>query len=66
MKRSLMIFKHFGFEVIPKPVGFIINKNHNYNFYDFLPQMGALNNSYKAIHEYFGILSLFIRGINPL
>jgi uncharacterized SAM-binding protein YcdF (DUF218 family) len=61
MKRSIMIFKHFGFKIIPKPVGFISN-NKSYNIYDFLPHMGALNNSYKAIHEYFGILSLYLRG----
>jgi len=61
MKRSIIIFKHFGFEVIAKPVGFITN-NRNYNFYDFLPHMSYLMNSYKAIHEYFGILSLLLRG----
>ena len=61
MKRSIIIFKHFGFEVIAKPVGFIIN-NKNYNFYDFLPHMSYLMDSYKAIHEYFGILSLLLRG----
>ena len=61
MKRSIIIFKHFGFDIIPKPVGFLVNKN-SYNFYDYLPNMGALNHSYKAIHEYFGILSLYLRG----
>ena len=61
MKRSIIIFKHFGFEIIAKPVGFIVN-NKNYDFYDFLPQMGSLKNSYTAIHEYFGILSLLLRG----
>jgi len=60
MKRSIIIFKHFGFKVIAKPVGFIVN--NNYNFYDFLPSMKNLHNSYKAIHEYFGILSLILRG----
>ena len=60
MKRSIIIFKHFGFDVVPKPIGFIVNKN--YNVYDFMPNMGALSNSYKAIHEYFGILSLYLRG----
>ena len=60
MKRSIIIFKHFGFNVIPKPVGFFIDKN--YNFYDYLPNMGNLEKSYKAIHEYFGILSLYVRG----
>ena len=62
MKRSIIIFKHFGFNVIPKPVGFSTHKKETYNFYSFLPNMGSLNNSYKAIHEYFGILSLLLRG----
>ena len=61
MKRSIIIFKHFGFNVIPKPVGFFVEKRV-YNFYDLLPQMGNLYKSYKAIHEYFGILSLWVRG----
>ncbi len=60
MKRSIIIFKHFGFNVIPKPVEFFVDKN--YNFYDYLPNMGNLEKSYKAIHEYFGILSLYLRG----
>jgi hypothetical protein len=58
-----MIFRHFGFVVIPKPVGYLVDKE--YTFYDYLPNMGNLENSYKAIHEYFGILSLWLRGISP-
>ena len=61
MKRSIMLFKHFGFDIVAKPVGFLVDKKA-YTFYDFLPQMGYLANSYKAIHEYFGILSLLLRG----
>jgi uncharacterized SAM-binding protein YcdF (DUF218 family) len=61
MKRSIIIFRHFGFNVIPKPVGFFVEKR-NYNFYDFLPNMGNFHKSYKAIHEYFGIISLWLRG----
>jgi len=61
IKRSEMIFKHFGFNVIPKPTGFLI-KPTNYTFYDYLPNMGSFSNSYIAIHEYFGILSLLLRG----
>jgi len=61
MKRSIIIFKHFGFNIIPKPTDFLI-KPTNYNFYDYLPNMGSFMNSYIAIHEYFGILSLLIRG----
>ena len=61
MKRSLIIFKHFGFNIVAKPIGFKVDTK-DYTFYDFLPYMGYLENSYKAIHEYFGILSLYLRG----
>ncbi len=61
MKRSLILFKHFNFEVIPKPVGFFYNPT--YSIWSIFPQIGNLYHSYKAIHEYFGIASLYFRGI---
>jgi len=61
MKRSIKIFKHFGFEVIPKPVDFL--RDYNYSFIDFIPNAGNFYKSYIAIHEYFGILSLKLRGL---
>ncbi len=61
MKRAIMLYKHFGFEVIPKPVDFL--RDYNYDYWDFLPNAGSFLKSYAAIHEYFGILSLKIRGI---
>jgi len=61
MKRSIALFKHFKFKLIPKPVGFFYNPN--YTFWDIFPHEGAFHVSYKAIHEYFGLLSLIIRGI---
>ncbi len=64
MKRSIALFKHFGFKIIAKPVGFYYDPN--YNIWDIFPKEENFNKSYKAIHEYFGLLSLIIRGINPL
>jgi len=61
MKRAIMLFKYFGFKIIPKPVGFFYNPE--YTIWDIFPQMGNFYHSYKAIHEYFGILSLYFRGI---
>ncbi len=61
MKRSYYIFKYFGFKIITKPVGFY--KSPIYSLWDFFPNMHSLYASYKAIHEYFGILSLKLRGI---
>jgi len=61
MKRSIALFKHFGFKLIPKPVGFFYNPN--YTIWDIFPHEEYFHKSYKAIHEYFGLLSLIIRGI---
>ncbi len=61
MKRSIALFKHFGFKIIPKPVGFFYKPY--YTFWDIFPKEGYFHKSYKAIHEYFGLLSLIIRGI---
>ena len=54
MKRSIIYFKKAGFKVSAKPVDFKVEKS--YNFYDYLPNIGNFINSYKAIHEYIGIL----------
>lgn len=59
MKRAEMLFKRFGFKIIPKPVGFYYDPE--YSFWDVFPNMGSLYRSYKAIHEYFGILSVYLR-----
>ena len=61
MKRSIALFKYFGFKIIPKPVGFFYNPY--YTFWDLFPKEGNFHKSYKAIHEYFGLLSLKLRGI---
>ena len=58
MKRAVLIFKHFGFEVHPRPIGFFYEGK--YIFWDFLPHMDNFYESYKVIHEFFGILSLKI------
>ncbi len=59
MRRSEMIFKKLGFNVVPEAVDFLYDPRP-YNFWDFLPQMGNLKNSYVAIHEYFGILEVYL------
>ena len=61
MKRSYKIFKFFGFKIITKPVGFYSKPIES--IWDYFPNMNSLNASYKAIHEYFGLLSLKIKGI---
>ena len=59
MKRSIILFKKFGFEIIPKPAGYFYNKE--YTVWDIFPQMNYLYYSYKAIHEYFGLILAYIR-----
>jgi uncharacterized SAM-binding protein YcdF (DUF218 family) len=61
MKRSYYLFKHFGFKIITKPVGFFYSPN--YKWIDYLPSANNFYISYKALHEYFGLLSLKLRGI---
>jgi len=59
MKRAIKLFKYFGFKIIPKPTGFFYN--NEYTIWDIFPKAGDFYHSYKAIHEYFGLLSLKIR-----
>ncbi len=62
MKRSALLYKYFGFNVIPAATDFKISHKPK-SFWDFLPNIGALNRSYIALHEYVGILSLKLRGV---
>jgi len=57
MKRATELFKDNGFKVITKPADF---KNDDNTYLTFLPNMGYLNNSYEAIHEYFGLLQIYL------
>jgi len=57
----MKLFEHFGFEVVPKPVDFLYDEN--YSFTDFLPSAHNFYKSYIALHEYFGLLSLKLRGL---
>jgi len=62
MKRSIMLYKYFGFKVIPAATDFKIS-NRPKNAWGYLPNISAFNKSYIALHEYAGIFSLFLRGI---
>ncbi|MDA7847892.1 YdcF family protein [Sulfurospirillum sp.] len=64
MKRSIALYKYFGFEVIPAATNFRLSvKSYETTFLSFVPNFKALNNSYTALHEYAGLLSLILRGI---
>ncbi|MCF6173100.1 MAG: YdcF family protein, partial [Campylobacteraceae bacterium] len=56
MKRSILLYKHFGFNVIPVATDFKISHKPK-TLWDLLPNIGAFNKSYIALHEYAGLLS---------
>jgi len=62
MKRSIALYKHFGFNIIPAATGFKVS-NRPKTSWDYLPNIIAFNKSYLALHEYVGLLSLVLRGI---
>lgn len=62
MRRAVKIYKHFGFKVIPMATDFHISDKGK-TFWDYFPNMTAFQNSYLALHEYIGFLSLSFRGI---
>ncbi|MRI59304.1 MAG: YdcF family protein [Epsilonproteobacteria bacterium] len=61
MPRSYRLFRHFGFEVRAAPTDY--RGWSQYEPLDILPSMGAMWKSYWAMHEYLGLLSLYLRGI---
>ncbi len=61
MPRSYTLFRHFGFEVSPAPTDY--RGWSGYRFQDFLPSHEALDKSHRALHEYLGLASLYLRGI---
>jgi len=54
MKRAYLLFKKFGFKIITKPVDFKAGPVVSWR--DFIPSEGSFHISYKAFHEYVGIL----------
>ena len=61
MPRSYLLFSHFGFSIIPAPTDYKSGKG--YELINFLPSYGGFEKVYLALHEYLGLLSLYIRGI---
>ncbi|WP_456322695.1 YdcF family protein [Hydrogenimonas sp.] len=64
MRRALMLFEHVGIHrVYPAAVNFYTNPSKSsYRWRDYLPSMWALFNSYRAMHEFFGIVKVKLRG----
>jgi|YelNatPaOPRAMG01_1025707.scaffolds.fasta_scaffold29822_5 uncharacterized SAM-binding protein YcdF (DUF218 family) len=56
MKRAVYAFKHAGLtNILPAPTDYKTNRTC-YNFIDYMPDMEALTNTYRALHEYIGML----------
>ena len=55
MPRSVWIFRQMGFQVVPAPTDYKIDGD-GYNLWSFFPRMGSLHDSYRALHEYVGIV----------
>jgi uncharacterized SAM-binding protein YcdF (DUF218 family) len=61
MRRSVAVFEKKGMKVIAAPTDYKVNRSGR-AMRDFLPSMNALENSFEALHEYFGMLGyLFAR-----
>jgi uncharacterized SAM-binding protein YcdF (DUF218 family) len=54
MPRSMMIFRRLGLKPIPAPADFEV-KELMFTFRSAFPNAGALEQSTRAVHEYFGI-----------
>ena len=62
MRRSIKLYEHFGFKVIPAATAFQMSTREK-DAWDYMPNIWALDKSYTALHEYAGLLSLKLRGI---
>src|SRR6056297_1795883 len=58
--RSVWVFEQIGMEVLPAPTDYKIDGD-GYNIWSFFPTMGELHDSYKALHEYVGIVYYLLR-----
>jgi len=54
MRRSVQCFEKSKIKIIPAPVNYIFEKEP-LNILDFLPNAGALDNNFYAIHEWIGL-----------
>jgi uncharacterized SAM-binding protein YcdF (DUF218 family) len=55
MSRAVFAFRNSGISVLAAPCDYKSNRSA-YHINDFLPSLGAFSNSWRAIHEYLGLL----------
>ncbi len=56
MKRAVLSFKKVGLRVIPFPSDFKASRGACRDWVAFLPKIGSLMGSYRALKEYFGLI----------
>ncbi|WP_456449041.1 YdcF family protein [Hydrogenimonas sp.] len=60
MKRAMRLCDHIGLDAEAAATDFHVSKEP-YDLYDLLPKIDALHNSYRALHETFGLVKVFMR-----
>ncbi|MRJ02556.1 MAG: YdcF family protein [Epsilonproteobacteria bacterium] len=61
MPRAYLLFKHFGFQIEARKTDYQLSATP-LRWHTFI-SMGNLEATYKALHEYLGIVSLSLRGV---
>ncbi len=56
IRRAVMSFEKVDMDVVPFPANFKTWENKKYDWIDYLPQADEVENSYRALHEYIGLL----------
>jgi len=59
MRRSIKLYEHFGFHIIPIATDFMTTKKSNISYY--APSNTGLLMSYYALHEYAGLMHLSLK-----
>ena len=62
MYRSVKLFEKQGFTVHPAPTDYMTEKDLNFTLFQVLPEVGCLEASTKALHEYYGLAAYKILG----
>lgn len=59
MRRAQKCFQQNGIEVVPFPVDFRSRDNKSFIIFDFFPDMSSLNDSVRALREYYANIYYF-------
>ena len=62
MPRSVAVFRAAGVNVIPAPTDITVLDTRYDGLFGWLPAIGALGATSRAVHEYIGLCVYWIRG----